>query len=209
VPSFEQARSKHKPTARTIEIIGDSELADQIDEAEQRRDGAKGRLPFLEDTAVRNATKRELDDAQVDLDKLLAEAEPITWRFRLRTIGQDRYEKLRLRHPPTTKQRDEAKDAGNASLDHNPETFPAALVAECLVEVTVGGETVEPFGCDETKQIYDDEDWSPSELVALFEMAKSVNRVRRVSLGKGSRTTPGSGASSPTASRPGSRSRRS
>ena len=105
MPSYEAMKSKHTPTTRTVEIIGDSQLADQIEEAEQRRDGAKGRLPFLEDAAVRNATKRELDDAQAELDKLLAEAEPITWRFRLRTIGQDRYEKLRLRHPPTSKQR--------------------------------------------------------------------------------------------------------
>ncbi len=207
--SFEEARSKHGPTTRTVEIIGDSQLADQIEEVEQRRDGAKGRLPFLEDQTARSATTRQLEDAEAELEKLFVEAEPITWRFQLRTIGNERYEKLRLRYPPTGPQRDHAKDVGNPGLDHNPETFPAALIAECLVDVTVGGETVDPFGLDEAKRLYADEDWSPGELVALFETAKSVNRIRRVSLGKGSRTTPSSGGNSRTASRSASRSRSS
>jgi hypothetical protein len=206
MPTYDEVRSKHKPTTLTVEIIGDSDVARRLNEAEAKQADARNRLE-LDPSDVR--ARRDGDDADAELDALSSEIDACLWRFTLRTVGRDRYESLRLANLPTTEQVERARAEGNPNLNHNPETFPPALIGESILNVTAGGETVEPFGVDEAKILWGDEDWSQAELLSLFGAAMSVNEARRVSLGNASRPTSNSGGGSRTASRTGSRSRRS
>lgn len=208
-----EVRSKHKPNMRIVEIPGDTQIADRLAEAEQKVATAKTTLNLnARDTGAR----ADLDQAETEVRELTDELEQYMWRFKLRNIGRQEYERIRRQDAPTPEQIEDAKKVGNPNLNWNPEKFPPALIAACLVEVTVGGEKVEPFGMKEVTELWNDAtsddgggDWSHAEVMTLFSHAMDVNETRRIGLGKGSRSTNGSGSNSRSAGRKGSGSRRS
>lgn len=118
-------------------------------------------------TAAR--TEQSKADKAVLLDKLkgkrrrsteltvMINGEPLTLRFE--AISAQEMDKLRAKHPPTTKQR--AEGAGV-----NFETFAPALVSACLVDPAMTE--------DDARELWASDYWSAGELNQIFETASAV-----------------------------------
>jgi hypothetical protein len=79
---------------------------------------------------------------------------------RLQAIGAARYDELLAEHPPTKQQKTDG-------MTHNPDTFPPALIAECLV--------TPHMNVEEATQLWTDPAWSRGELSELFYGCVEVN----------------------------------
>lgn len=87
------------------------------------------------------------------------DGEVIEFSILFRAISPTRYDELRGEHPPTPAQR---KDG----LNFNPDTFQAALVAECSADPKLTEE--------DAKELWDSGNWNKGELQALFLGAVQV-----------------------------------
>lgn len=189
--TYDHLVGKKKPLTKTIAVVLDPQLAEEYEAARSARDMAKYRadarpadseaaMALLEADAALEAVRNRLDD-----EEAIAE-------FRFRGIGRAAYEALVDKHPPTAEQRMKAKASGFENIAWNPDTFPPALVAACLIEPDLAYEDV--LG------LWRSDDWNQAELQELLNAAIAVNGTRRtVELGKDSRPTPISGHRSPTA----------
>jgi len=111
-----------------------------------------------------------------------------------RGIGRARYDALQERHPPTAEQQLKTKQqlGTDDKLAWNPDTFPPALIAACLVEPKLTEE--------EVQRLWISDEWNQAELATLITTALEVNSTRRtVELGKDLRETRGSERKSSTA----------
>lgn len=169
--------SKKKPLTKTVAVVLDPDLAEEFEDARRLRDTARMRVDRSpKDTEAAFA----LIESDQKLDELRGrlEAEDAVMMFRFRGIGRVGYEQLVDRHPPSAEQRTKAKSQGYEALAWNPETFPQALVAACLIEPELSFEQV----CE----LWDSADWNQAELQVLLNAAVEVNGTRRtVELGKG------------------------
>lgn len=175
---MDHLRSQKRPVRKTVVIAGDNVLAEEVSALEEevrrlratmelrRGDAEAERTSLLEEKeAVLAVKKQELEEASV--------------KFVFQAIRRDRYDALVSEHPPTDKQREEAEAVGESGLAFNPDTFPIALIVECMVE---------PSGYDRAEMVdwLSSESWNQSELLTLFQACLLVNTSSSVvSLGKG------------------------
>lgn len=171
---FDRLTSTKKPVTRKVPICLDSELADEFNELSMRlfvlREDVK--------SSTSPAARRDLEDAEAEMEELRPKMEEATVTFTFRSLGRTAFEELLDEHPPTKQQNEKARRKGEDPMQFNPDTFPQALVAACIVEPDLS--------YDEVKQLFDDANWNTAELTALWEAAFTVNQQRRVvDLGKG------------------------
>lgn len=84
----------------------------------------------------------------------------IEYVFTMRAIGSKAYDVLVGMHPPTN---DQKKDG----LTYNIDTFGPALIAACSVSPSITP--------NEAKELWDSDEWSRGEVMALFSAAVEVN----------------------------------
>lgn len=80
--------------------------------------------------------------------------------FTMRAIGSKGYDTLVSVHPPTGEQKKEG--AG-----YNPDTFGPALISACSLDPKLTP--------NEAKELWDSDEWSRGEVMALFTAAVEVN----------------------------------
>lgn len=181
-------RSKKQPATKTVEVVLDPALAEEVREAERRRDDAARRLAVRPDD---NTIQDEEWEATSALEALRARAvkEDAVVTVRFRSIGRHAWDDLIRSHPPTDQQIAEAKASGMGDLNFNSDTFPPAVVAASLDEPKM---TV-----DEVAAIWDSPEWNQAELGILFAAALEVNNSRHtLDLGKDSSGTAATGQKS-------------
>jgi len=84
----------------------------------------------------------------------------IEYVFTMRAIGSKAYDVLVGMHPPTAEQK---KESGT----YNPDTFGPALIAACSVTPHLTP--------NEAKELWESDEWSRGEVMALFLAAVEVN----------------------------------
>lgn len=174
-------RSKKQPATKTVEVVLDPALADEVREAERRRDDADRRLAVRPDDDAIQAEAWETTSA---LEALRARAvkDDAVVTVRFRSVGRHAWDDLIRSHPPTDAQIAEAEASGMGDLNFNSDTFPPAVVAASLDEPKM---TV-----DEVAAIWDSPEWNQAELGILFAAALEVNNSRHtLDLGKDSSGT--------------------
>lgn len=174
--TYDHLKSRKKPVTRSVLIPLDNDQADAYSDARNDRDNAKELCDrFPNDRKYQD----DLEKAEGAFQAAKAVLENNSVEFTFRNIGRRRVEDLILDHLPTDKQIQRAKDLGAGRPEYNPDTFPPALVAACLVSPK--------FTPDEIADMYESEDWSGGELDALFGTAMRVNsQFRNIELGKDS-----------------------
>jgi hypothetical protein len=181
---LDHLRSRKKPVSRRVAIATDSELADRLN-------SARLRAAQLHEQKDNPQSAREIPDAEDEVAQLEDEIEPYLAWFVARNMGVGAYEDLQSAHPPTPEQVKENRKKG-MDLSWNPDTFPPALLAACvLYEMPAedGGEpTLEPLTEEFVKEMWDSPDWNQAEVMALFQAAIEVHSLRRiVEMGNASR----------------------
>lgn len=181
--TYDYLKSKKKPIYKRVWIPLDPDLADEEADLKTR----VGQL------RIRHAARpedqslaQELADSEARLDELSKLVRESSQKFVFRSIGRRRYDDLLTEHAPTEEHIAEAKKIDpNGSIDFNPDTFPQALIAACIVEPELTK--------SEVNDMFQSDDWSGPELSSLFETALMANTTRRVlNLGNESRGTNGS-----------------
>lgn len=164
--TFEEIKKRKKATTKSLVIALDPDLASSYEEA-------KSVLTSLEkrDTVALTAAQKKEYDRQLKVAELAHEeakeallAESL--EFVLKAIRPSLMDELIASNQPTAKQKREAAEKG-AEITWNPETFPAELVAACLVEPQ--------WSEEEVKEMFDSEEWNAAELMTLFMLALEVN----------------------------------
>lgn len=189
---YADIKARKTSTRRTVKVVMDGEVVSRIDalkdriKAEERIDRRENRDP------VAPGLKRELD-ALYDQ----ARASEVTFTFR--SVGRARFDKLVAEHPATAEQRKQVKEmTAERGMPFDPpkwnlDTFPPAIVAASAVdpELTLA----------EAQELWTDENWSPAELLKIFECALSCYwEVEEIPFAAGDTDTmPSSGSSWTTA----------
>lgn len=183
---LDHLRSRKKPVSRRLPIALDSEQAERaalarahaVMKREQAEKRVAGKMQLLPDD---QRLLREADEAEEEADRLAEGVlENSAW-FVIRSLGPNRYEELQAQHPPTDKQRKEAREDGVlGNLGWNPDTFPIAIIAACCYAIDPETQDEEQLTEDYVKEMYEGDDWNLAECNALLEAALAVNQQRRV-----------------------------
>ena len=184
-PTFDRLRSRKKAATAHVDIPLDPHAAEEHARAEQKVGNLKLRLEALrDDSPMRERTETELDEAQAELDAARETLEESAARFVFKALGGKEYDDLKKDHPPTDEQLATwKKEVGNGRPAVNFDTFYAALVSACLIDVD--GEEVE-WTPAQVQVLFDDPDWNANEIGRLIGTAQAVNESSRVvDLGKG------------------------
>lgn len=176
--TYDHLRSKKKPHTATVVLALDADAAQEFEEAQKAaRDAQVRAQAYPQNTQV----QEDAAAAQARLDEMSENLDDIVVSFTFRSIGRKKFEKMVLDHPPTSEQvaranqyaTEKEKEGDEPLLSHNPETFPVALIAACLVSPKMTEE--------EVQEMWDSDDWTGTELGTLFLAAQSVN-IRRATL---------------------------
>ena len=112
---------KKKPNTKTVDIVLDSDLANEIQLKEQEK------------AQLQNRRGRSLADGigplEAELDALYDKASEGVATFTFRDPGRRPFDDLVLEHPPTKDQKDRVTELGGGILEFNLDTFPPALMA--------------------------------------------------------------------------------
>ena len=181
--TYDHLKSKKKPHISEVHLALDPEQGEVFEEILKEVRDARIRATALPDNPK---VQEDLVAAEAKYEEIKDRIDDVVATFKFRSIGRKKFEKLVLAHPPTEEQVERAKKYSpepeegqeDAPLAHNPETFPPALIAACLVSPTM---TVE-----QATEMWDSDDWTGTELMTLFFTAQAVN-IRRatVNLPKG------------------------
>ncbi len=151
-----------KPNSRTVDIILDSDLAQEIQlktfELEQMKARTKGKKSLAEGTV----------NLEKELDDLFETAADTVATFTFKDIGRKSFDALLVAHQPTAAQKKNVADQGGGVLEYNQETFPPALMAASAIDPEM---TVE-----EAEEIY--HNWSSGDAEILFTTAILVCKER-------------------------------
>ena len=149
-----------KPNSKTVDIILDSDLANEI------------QLKEAELSQMRIRKGRSLADGigplETELDALYEQAADIAVTFIFTDIGRKVFDALVLAHPPTKEQKDRMAEMGGGVLDFNIDTLPPALLALTASDPEM---TLE-----EATEIFDT--WGSGEAEILFSTALLVCKER-------------------------------
>ncbi len=176
--------ARKKPARRPVTLMLDPDAEQAYVDARTAQAEAQHRADSLPGNASVAADLVAAND-RLEAAKTGAQAASVTFVFQ--SLGREAYETLREFHPPTKAQRDEFKKAALAQglpphqageLGHNPDTFPAALIAAACIDPVMTGE--------EAEALWNSPEFSTAELTDLFTTALIVNQTsRRVDLGNG------------------------
>ncbi len=112
---------KKKPNTKTVDIVLDSDLANEIQLLEQEK------------AQMQSRRGRSLADGigplETKLDALYEKASEGVATFTFRDPGRRPFDDLVLEHPPTKDQKDRVIELGGGILEFNLDTFPPALMA--------------------------------------------------------------------------------
>ncbi len=194
--TYDHLRKVKKPNQARFSLCMDSEVADELYDAEVAEAEAR------QDANIRPNDRQAqiaLNDAVTALDDVRDRARKVTVVFVFKSIGRPKFDALLDLHPQTAKQREELRKQGvTAEINYNADSFPQALVAASLIDPELAEEDV--------KDMFENEAWNSGELTGLFQTALLVNQQRRVvNLGKDLTPTNSSKTNSTTASRSASR----
>lgn len=121
----------------TVPVLLNTDTAERIIDAERAVKDATRRLEFAEQQEAglmaqpaTTAAREELSQAQAALAAAQADAEDHLYDFVVESIGAAAWQELVSAHPPTKEQRERL----GRDLDYNPDTFPVAALAVCLVD---------------------------------------------------------------------------
>lgn len=180
-----------KPTRVRVPIVFDQQVADVYFQAAVDTQTAKQ----LEDDAI-------ISKAEAAEEKARQALEEVTVEYYFESIGRDAFNNLIDAHPPSDEQVMEAEKEGvPRPLFNGDEFWKHALVACCAQpELTE----------EDVNEMWESPSWNDDEITSLCQAAWSANKQRSLlDVGKGSPRTANSNGNSATASRRGSRTRRS
>lgn len=199
---LKRLRKRKRPAEKRIPIAMDTAFQDRIEEAR----AALSKVQMQANLHNRNRKDAnpdladELQEAEDNLAAALEAAEAVTEWFVAKALAPRQYDDLINKYPPTKEQKAEARKA-NFQLQANGDTFPPALIAECVYLITKTGQVDPDTGkeieehtllTDEfVKEMYEggeDAQWNQGETNALFQAAMEANQrgpQRAVGLGNG------------------------
>jgi hypothetical protein len=152
--------AEKKPNTRTVDIILDSDLANEILLKEQEKE------------QLRSRKGRSLADGigpiETELDALYEKAADTAVTFVFEDIGRKVFDALVLEHPPTKAQKEQIAELGGGILEYNIETFPPALIAAAASDPEMD--------LDDAVEIFDT--WSSGDAEILFTVALLVCKER-------------------------------
>jgi hypothetical protein len=161
----------------------DSEFLDAIEEAEENFGLAERKV--LSRKEASSEDNKNLEDARKALEEAKAVAKANSVKFVFKSLGRKKYEALVEEFPNPEKQdQDEVAtemvktgQLQQGFIAWDPDKFPPALIADCSVEPKLTRK--------EVQELWDDEDWSPSDLAVLFGTALHANSASsQIDLGK-------------------------
>lgn len=160
----EFARSQGRLTDRsTVPVILNHDVAQrcaEADETVQKAEVALDAARSLEESRLsqpRVARAQErLQEAEAERDAAYDAAQQHVYDFTFESLSAAAWDRLVADHPPTDDQAEQLAGP-KGRLRWNPETFPVALVASCLVEAVpvAGGDTLEFDGPDDVEALRD------------------------------------------------------
>jgi hypothetical protein len=177
-PTFDHLKSMKKPVTRTLHLCLDSELGEEYSEAKQALRYAE--MEVQSGTMDENGAQARFKEAQDRYNKAEQAATERSVKFVFRNIGRKRYEEILLDNQPTDAQKEKVEAMGQDpdNLEWDPDQFPPKLIAASMAEPD--------FTEEQILEIWNDPDWSPAELGALFSTAQQVQFYASViDLGKG------------------------
>lgn len=210
-PKSARALLKRKKRA-TVDcpIALDPDLAARVEMLREDLALTEGRVEVLEqgdaDPDQVGQAKEKAAEKRAELDAILSEDPDLVVTFRLGAVSRHEMERLLNEYQPTLEQlkreRQKAKALGMGrqagDLMFDPEKFPPRLVEASLLGVVVGDgddETVLPVEAADFEEMWESDEWAPSELTFLFQTAYDLALRRRTvaAVGKGSAGTGSSG----------------
>lgn len=164
--SLDKIRKKKKKKTAVVPILMDPDVGSELDDLDGRTAEIVKRLRVgrKEDMEELQKEKNDLDQRRKELVK---KVEDSSVEFHFQSIGRETLDTLLSENPPTNKQIEEARKEGVTDLMFNPETFPVALIAASSTDPDMSVEDVQ--------ELWDDENWSTPELMALFNGAQECN----------------------------------
>lgn len=184
--TLEALRQKKKPVRKTIVIAGDTEAAELLEEAQEEVKEAEQSVRLV---SMRQNNEEAILQAQARLEAakskqrgLLIELQPTLIKLVFQAIGPRRWDELVEEHRMSEQRRKDIAKETNTKEEEisvwDPETFPRALIALCLVEPKLT--------LDERQQWLNDDTWNGAEIQTMFATAMTVCTTRKiVDLGKG------------------------
>lgn len=152
--------AEKKPNTRTIDIILDSDLANEIQLLEQEKE------------QLQNRRGRSLADGigpiETKLDALYEKAADTAVTFVFEDIGRKVFDALVSEHPATKKQKEQIAEIGGGILEYNLDTFPPALIAAAATDPEMD--------LDDATEVFDT--WSSGDAEILFATALLVCKER-------------------------------
>lgn len=175
-PTFDHLKRK-RPRTRTVDIILDDELAQEVADLAREVRIDRDYLGQLEGRGATDPVRKlELDEKQQRLADLQRQLREETATMRFEGIGRERFEEIQDEHQPTDEQKAEAAAKDDPPPEWNPDTFPQAVVQASCVEPKMTEEQVAHLW----------KTWNEGELTAIWLTAYAVNTQRRVvDLGEG------------------------
>ncbi len=149
-----------KPNSKTVDIILDSDLANEI----QLKEAELGQMRIRKGRSLADG----IGPLETELDALYEQAADIAVTFTFTDIGRKVFDALVLAHPPTKEQKDRMAEMGGGVLDFNIDTLPPALLAMTATDPEM---TLE-----EATEIFDT--WGSGEAEILFSTALLVCKER-------------------------------
>ena len=149
-----------KPNTKTVDIVLDSDLANEIQLKEQEK------------AQMQSRRGRSLADGigplETELDALYEKAAEAVVTFIFRDPGRKPFDELAIAHPPTVEQKKRVADLGGGILEFNIDTFPPALLALTAWEPKMT--------LQQAETIFDE--WGSGDAETLFAAALLVCKER-------------------------------
>jgi hypothetical protein len=178
--TYDHIKSSKKPIIRKVFMPLDDEVAEAYQAADATYQTLKVRAELnIEDPKLVAKIVSELSEAEKERTKALEDLKKNSAVFKVRSIGRRAFDKLKQDNPPTTEQTERFKErGGQGDLEFDTESFPLSLLQKCIVEPQMTASQV--------REMWEGDDWSHAELLALFEAAYHANtQFRNINLGKG------------------------
>lgn len=173
---------RKKPNARRVSICMDPALAGEVERVKDQINGLRN----PRGARIGDDPPAEIAALEDDLEtaEMMARAES-EW-FVVQAMAPDEFDELADLHKPTVEQAkaERKKNGPRATLAWNPSTYPVALIAVSVSLVTATdtnpetGDPVEeltPLTEDFVREMRKSGQWSPAEIVYLFNEALTIN----------------------------------
>lgn len=163
---FDKLMTSKSIRRKTVPIVMDGEWAQRLFDAQTKVVEIEAET---RQAGLRTQRLPEIERLREEIAELEAQKDDKVCDFVLRSISEDRYERLVKAHPPTKEQRQRASLTG-LPVNWNEDTFPVALIHACLVEPAL---TLEQL-----TELRESDDWNTSELADLFLTAQQLSASR-------------------------------